>query len=110
MWTKKHGKSYFGYLCPLGYKLSANVDKRYKLIRKIKVSTASEHDTLHLDEVLDTFNTGRELYADKGYVDKAREARLKATGLRVHIQRKAAKGKPLSDCQKHADCQNPCPG
>lgn len=94
MWTKKHGKSYFGY------KLSANVDKRYKLIRKVKVSTASEHDTLHLDEVLDTFNTSRELYADKGYVDKEREARLKASGLRVHIQRKAVKGKPLSNCQK----------
>lgn len=45
MWTKKHGKSYFGYT------LSANVDKRYKLIRKVKVSTASEHDTLHPDEV-----------------------------------------------------------
>ncbi|WP_223164921.1 transposase, partial [Massilia mucilaginosa] len=38
-WTKKHGKSYFGY------KVSANADKRYKLVRKIKVSTASEHDT-----------------------------------------------------------------
>jgi IS5 family transposase len=41
-WTRKHGKSYFGY------KLSANVDKRYKLIRNIKISTASAHDTLHL--------------------------------------------------------------
>lgn len=40
-WTKKHGKSYFGY------KVWANADKRYKLARKIKVRTASEHDTLH---------------------------------------------------------------
>ncbi|MCP2012121.1 hypothetical protein [Duganella violaceipulchra] len=32
-WTKKHGKSYFGY------QLSANADKRYKVIRKIKIST-----------------------------------------------------------------------
>lgn len=93
-WTKKHGKSYFGY------KVSANADKYYKLIRKIKVSTASEHDTLHLEDVLDPSNTRQDLYADKGYVDKERETRLKATGLRVHIQRKAAKGKPLSDCQK----------
>ena len=30
-----------------GYKGSANADKRYKLVRKIKVSAASEHDTLH---------------------------------------------------------------
>jgi hypothetical protein len=41
-----HGKSYFGY------KDSADADKRYKLVRKIKVSTASEHDTLHFDEIL----------------------------------------------------------
>jgi len=93
-WTKKHGKSYFGY------KVSANADKQYKLIRKVKVSTASEHDTLHLEDVLDPRNTSQDLYADKGYVDKERETRLKATGLRVHIQRKAAKGKPLSACQK----------
>jgi IS5 family transposase len=93
-WTKKHGKSYFGY------KVSANADKQYKLIRKIKVSTASEHDTLHLEDVLDPGNTRQDLYADKGYVDKEGETRLKAMGLRVHIQRKAAKGKLLSDCQK----------
>ena len=93
-WTKKHGKSYFGY------KLAANADTRYKLIRKIKVSTASEHDTHHLEEILDTGNTSRALYGDKGYVDGERESRLKAKGWRVNIQRKAAKGKPLSECQK----------
>lgn len=92
-WTQKHGKSHFGY------KLSASTDRRYKLIRQIKVSTASEHDTRHLDDVLDASNTSRDLYADKGYVDSAREARLKAEGWRVHIQRKATKGQPLSACQ-----------
>jgi transposase, IS5 family len=59
-WTKKHGKSYFGY------KLSANVDKRCKLIRKIKISTASEHDTLHFEDALGPANTSRDIYADKG--------------------------------------------
>ncbi|MGZ4159352.1 MAG: transposase [Neobacillus sp.] len=59
-WMKKHGKPCFGY------KLSASTDKRYEQIRKIKVSTASEHDTFHMDEVLDTFNTSRDLYGDKG--------------------------------------------
>lgn len=93
-WTKKHGKSYFGY------KLSTSADKRYKLIRKLKVSKASEHDTHHLESVLDTGNTSRDVYADKGYVDSEREARLKGDGWRMRIQRKAAKGKPLSDCQK----------
>ena len=64
----------------------------YKLIRKVKVSTASEHDTPHLEEILDAGNTSRALYADKGYVDGERESRLKAKGWRVNIQRKAAKG------------------
>ena len=93
-WTKKHGKSYFGY------KLSANADKRYKLIRKIKISTASEHDTLHFEEVLDPDNSSRDLYADKGYVDGEREARLKGQGWRVHIQRKGSKDKPISETQE----------
>jgi IS5 family transposase len=93
-WTKKHGKSYFGY------KVSISADQRYKLIRKLKVSTASANDTLHLEDVLDTANTSRDLYGDKGYVDGEREVRLKAKGWRMHIQRKAEKGKPLSGCQE----------
>ena len=93
-WTQKHGKSYFGY------KVSVSADRRYKRIRKVKVSTASENDTLHLEDVLDHANTSRDLYGDKGYVDGGREHRLKAQGWRVHIQRKAQKGKPLSACQE----------
>ena len=45
-WTKKHGKSYFGY------KISVDVDKRYKLIRKVVTDTASTHDSQHFDAVL----------------------------------------------------------
>src|SRR5471030_3205895 len=87
-WTKKHGKSHFGY------KVSANADKRYKLVRKIKVSTASEHDTLHFEDVLDPANTSRDILADRGYVDGEREARLSRQGWRMHIQRKAARASP----------------
>ncbi len=93
-WTKKHGKSYYGY------KVSANADKRYKLVRKIKISTASEHDTLHFEEVLDASNNCRTVYADKGYVDSAREERLIEQGLDIQIQRKGAKGKPISEAQQ----------
>ena len=93
-WTKKHGKSYFGY------KISANADKRYKLVRKIKVSTASEHDTLHFEDVLDPSNTNRNILADKGYIDGAREERLSKQGWRMHIQRKGTKDKPISETQQ----------
>jgi len=87
-------KSYFGY------KLSANADKRYKLIRKLKVSTASEHDTNHFEDVLDTANTSRTVLADKGYVDGEREARLTDAGWRMFIQCKGGKDKPLSETQE----------
>jgi len=77
-WTKKHGKPYFGY------KLSANPDKRYKLVRKVKASAASEHDTLHLEGILDVGNTCQDLYADKGHIDGGRETRLKTAGSRAY--------------------------
>ena len=93
-WTKKHGKSYHGY------KLSISADRQYKLIRKRHVSTAKEHDTNHFEGVLDPANTSREVWADKGYEDKAREQRLNQNGWRMHIQHKAKKGKPQSECQK----------
>jgi len=93
-WTKKHGKSFFGF------KLSASTDNRYKVIRKIKISTASAHDTLHMEDVLDSSNTSRDIYADKGYADGEREKRLKESAWRPRIQHKAKQGKPISACQK----------
>ena len=83
-WTKKHGQSYFGY------KVLVSADRRYKLIRQVKVSTASENDTLHLEDVLDHANTGRDLYGDKGYVDGERERRLKAGGYTSNARRRRA--------------------
>jgi IS5 family transposase len=84
-WTKKHGKSFFGY------KVSANADKRYKLVRKIKVSTASEHDTTHFEDVLDPVNTNRDILAGKGSANGEREARLSKQGWRMRIQRKGSR-------------------
>ena len=93
-WAKKHGKSHFGY------KLSINVDKKHKFIRKIETDTASTHDSQHFDKVLDAHNTSRDVYADRGYPSVAREAWLKKNGFRNQIQRKGARNKPLSECQQ----------
>ena len=93
-WTKKHGKSHFGY------KLSINVDKKYKFIRKIETDTASTHDSQHFDNVFDTSNTRRAVYADRGYPSEQREAWLKAHGFRNQIQRKGQRNKPLSEGQQ----------
>jgi len=93
-WTKKHGKSIFGY------KQSINVDKRYKLIRKIKNDTARVHDSQHFEDVFDNSNTGRAVFADRGYPSEAREQWLKERNVRNRIQRKGARNHPLSACQK----------
>lgn len=92
-WTKKNSRAYFGY------KLHANVDHRYKILRKIKVTPANVHDSTCFEDVLDSFNTSREVLADKGYAKQEREQALKAAGAIPRIQRKALKNKPLSECQ-----------
>jgi len=93
-WTKKHGKNHFGY------KLSINVDKKYKIIRRIETDTASTHDSQHFDNVFDAGNTSRDVYADRGYPSEAREAWLKENGFRNQIQRKGKRNKPLTECQQ----------
>ena len=92
-WIKKHGKFHFGY------QVSVNADKRYKLVRKFKVCTASEYDNRHFEDVLDPANTNRDILADKGYVDEERKARPSRQGWRLHIQRKGSNGKPISEAQ-----------
>lgn len=93
-WTRKHGKSYFGY------KAHVSADVRHKLARKSVVTDAAVHDTNHFEDLLDASNISREVSADKGYVDGAREARLANAGWRMKVQRKAKKGKPLGARQK----------
>ena len=46
-WTKKHGKSHFGY------KNHINVDRRHKLIRDYEASCASVHDSQKLDDLVE---------------------------------------------------------
>lgn len=93
-WTKKHGKSHYGY------KMSVSVDRKHKFIRTWVADTASVHDSQHLEAALDEWNTGAEIYADKGYVGAEREESLREQGYRPQIQRKAKKGQPLSACQE----------
>lgn len=93
-WTKKHDKSHFGY------KLSVNVDEKYKFIRKIEADTASTHDGQRFEAHIDPANTSRDVYADRGYPSEEREAELKANGYRNQIQRKGQRNEPLSDAQQ----------
>src|SRR5271169_3450951 len=70
-WTKKHGRSFFGY------KNHVNADARHKLIRDYTVSDASEHDSQKFDELLNRGNTSRDVYADSAYRSAEIERKLK---------------------------------
>ena len=87
-WTKKHGKSHYGF------KRSISVD------RKRITDTAAVHDSQHFEGVLDEWNRSAEVSADRGYPGQEREDRLKAQGYRSHIQRKGSRNHPLSACQQ----------
>src|SRR3954465_8281712 len=50
-WTKKHGKSFYGY------KNHVNADAKRKLIRQFEVTDASGHDSQKFDELLNQGNT-----------------------------------------------------
>jgi IS5 family transposase len=50
-WTKKYGRSHFGY------KNHVCIDRRHKLVRRFAVTSASVHDSQKLDDLLDPENT-----------------------------------------------------
>ena len=96
-WTKKHGRSYFGY------KNHINVDARYKLIRRYGVSDASVHDRREFNCLLDKTNTSRNVFADSAYRSADIEAALKVQGLKSRIHRRATRSHPLSAVQEKAN-------
>ncbi len=96
-WTKKHGKSHFGY------KNHINVDRRYKLIREYEESTASLHDSQKLDDLIDEDNTASGFWGDSAYRSAETEDRLEEKGYRSHIHHKGKRGKPLGARQVKAN-------
>lgn len=96
-WTKKHGKSYFGYKNHVG------IDKANKLIRTWDVTDASVHDSQKLDDLLDGSNTSRDVWADSAYRSEAAETRLAEKGYRSRIHFRAWRDRPLDETQKTAN-------
>ena len=93
-WTKRHGKSQYGY------KNHVNVDRRHKLVRRYHVSDAAKHD---IDDILDGDNTALGVWADSAYRSAEIEAVLKEKGLRSRIHRKGRRNKPLSEREKRGN-------
>jgi len=89
-WTRKHGKSHYGY------KNHVNVDRRHKLIRRYEVTDAAVHDSRVLEAVLDADNTAADVWADSAYRSTETEEKLAGRGLRSRIHRRAHRNRPLS--------------
>ena len=84
-WTKKHGKSHYGY------KNHVNIDRKHKLIRRYGVTGASVHDSQVVEELLASDNTASGVWADSAYRS---EDIAKARGLRSRIHRKGYRNRP----------------
>ena len=96
-WTKKHGKSFYGY------KNHVNADAKHKLIRRYEVSDAAVHDSQKLDGLLNKANTSRDVFADSAYRSTETEATLKARGFKSRIHVRAARSHPLSKTEAEAN-------
>src|SRR3974377_2391873 len=98
-WTKKHGKSFYGY------KNHVNVDAKHKLIRQYDVTDASVHDSHKFDGLLNQANTSADVYADSAYRSAETEAKLSLRGLHSRIHQRANRNHPLSQAQENANRQ-----
>lgn len=91
-WTKKNGKSHFGYKAHVG------VDEGSGLIRKAVMTSADVHDGVPADALI----AGDEAaaYGDKAYESGDRRARLRAAGIIDGLMDKARNSHPLKPRQK----------
>lgn len=96
-WTKKHGKSHYGY------KNHISVDNKNKLIRRFDVTNASVHDSKVFEQILDADNSRADVWADSAYRSKEKEEALSELGYRSQVHRKGQRGTPLSDRSKKAN-------
>jgi len=96
-WTKKHGRSYFGY------KNHINADAKHKLIRAYDVTDASEHDSKKLEKLLNKANTSDDVYADSAYRSAEIEARLADRGFNSRIHVRGSRNHPLSTAKRSAN-------
>ncbi|MEO0631977.1 MAG: transposase, partial [Planctomycetota bacterium] len=64
-----------------GYKSHVGADRRHRLIRTWSVTDAASYDGRALPALLDTSNTGSEVWADTAYRRRRNEKRIAAAGL-----------------------------
>jgi len=96
-WTKKNGKSFFGY------KNHVQVDVKHKFVRDYAVTDAAAHDSNVFEELLDEENTSRDVWADSAYRSGDTLVKLEASGFREHVQRKGCRNRKLTEREKRGN-------
>jgi len=96
-WTKKNGRSYFGY------KNHVCIDNKYKLIRRFGVTDAALHDSQCLKDLLDDENSSSKVWADSEYRSCANFWILAELGFQEQFQRKAQRNRPLTRLERRGN-------
>jgi transposase, IS5 family len=96
-WVKKNGRSHYGY------KNYVNADRKHKLILTFVVTDASVHDSRVFDSLLDSINTGKQVFADSAYRSKEINGTLKERVLKNEIHHKGYRGTPLTEAKQRVN-------
>jgi len=96
-WTKKNGITHYGY------KNHISIDAKHKFVRNYDVTDASVHDSQVFEDLLDPLNSSGDVWADSAYRSKEKIDHLESMNYRPHIQRKATRGKALSEWEQQGN-------
>lgn len=90
--TKKRGKTYYGY------KGHIAIDEDSEVIKTVEFTKASVHDSSAFDQLVDY--SEQAVFADKGYANKTRREKLEAKNIFDGILAKGYRNKALSKSEK----------
>lgn len=93
-WTKKHGRSYFGY------KNHINADVEHGFIRAFAVTPASVHDSQRIETLVNITHKGQPLYGDSTYRSAQTHQRCEDHGIKDRTVYKAYVNRPLTKQQE----------
>jgi len=96
-WTRKNGRSYFGYRFHIGADLGSN------LIRRMVLTPGNVNESSVADDLI--CGDEQAVYGDKGYENKKRRRRLRRAGIKdriCHRSHKHQKGLPRWQCRRNA--------
>jgi IS5 family transposase len=96
-WTRKHGKSYYGY------KNHLSADREHKLIRHYEVTDAGVHDSRMLGRILDPDNTGAPVFGDSAYRSQEIDRHLKERNFKNELHYRSYQNRPLSEVQERVN-------